>query len=186
MKIASNLLFLLISFTVILSANAENWPHDHTFNIQQYDRQIPDAMAAAEYSLDKRGWSIVSRTKNSYIAMLKKNSVDAKIRIEVSDALVKILSDSKRGAIGDDPANLANKIMLWSPYYPRGWIGNIEKDMENYLATVPALPIDEETGSTLSQETVEARLVSLKAQYEKQLITEQEYQQKRTEILSEL
>lgn len=63
---------------------------------------------------------------------------------------------------------------------PGNWIGNLKIDTNNYFA----VNAGRATSETFSHDNVEMKLQSLKALYDKKLITESEYNSKRKKVMS--
>ncbi len=172
-------------FILSFSATANELPHRHSFDVSGYGKTVLDSKAAAEYSLKKRGWMIATETDTTYEAKLNKRDIRARIVINMKTPVVEILSYTQREDTEQIPFKPAQQRTVLRPYYPRGWISNIERDMKHYLANQPAIDA-ESVALSKNAESPEFRLKRLHSLLEKQLISEQEYRDKRQEILQAL
>ena len=92
------------------------------------EEQVESVM---KQTLTARGWQVTQASPQQTDGALQHRSFDAKVSLMADDGVIRILSDSQHisGDTGDK-----------QPGVPRGWLDNLQKDLNKRLAAASRQP----------------------------------------------
>jgi hypothetical protein len=99
-------------------------------------QDVEEVMARA---LTGRKWTVVQQSPQEVVGTLNHRDCQAKVMLRVDGNVVKIVNESlcKSNTRGFEPAKSPNT-EAFEPAIPRGWLRNLEKDMNAHFAAKAA------------------------------------------------
>jgi hypothetical protein len=99
-------------------------------------QEVEEGMVLA---LRGRKWTVVQQSPQEVVGTLNHRDCQAKVMLRADGNVIKIVNDSlcKPNTRGFEPATSA-KTEAFEPAIPRGWLRNLEKDMNDHFATKAA------------------------------------------------
>ena len=168
---------ILITLLLILNISAAHSEESILFS------QIPayvttdQAIASVKAAALKRRWSIDGEGDNELRIKLDHRGYKARLKFNFTESEIHYFDSTTYENMGEDVFGDEQAAWVASPA-PARWITNLKNDMNAFL-------VNNVSGKELpSNEQIENKLKSLKSMYDNKLITEEEYQLKKKEILS--
>ena len=171
----------LIILLLFISVNIANAAERIFFTTIPSYVTTEQAIASLQAAAMQRKWTVVKKEKNTLRMKLDHRGYKAVLEFYVSENGIYYSDFTTYYEEGEDDFGGVTEGEWVASAAPQRWIGYLKNDVNAYF---PAIGVDTSVKEAESHEDIEKKLEGLKSLYEKQLITEEEYQSKRKEIIS--
>ena len=186
----------LLAFGLLYSAGASSAAESQQTILIFLPKSLPQGFAAktAAEAFAGRGWTVVSANKDEVTGEIDHRTISATLKLKILDDRIAYSckrTDPTQGVSGQDgghggpmPRNqsTAAKARPCTGRTLQGWIRNIERDIEKMLVLAGLESSDDHADRV----PVAERLSTLENLRSRGLVSQQEYDAKRAQILSEL
>lgn len=149
------------------------------------DREVVSWAAATAFN--GRGWTVKSQSEDHVTGYLNHRGIEATLELKILDGKIDYYCDcvkrvrARRVGVRRTPRKEKSEIR---PYTPEGWIHNIRKDITKNLRNQAVSA--RRSNAKLQGPSAKQRLRSLQTLLDDGLVTQEEYDSKRAEIISDM
>ncbi len=167
---------IFITLLVVLNISVVQAGEDIFFTKIPANITISQAVDAVQNAAERRKWTASRLENNKLQAKLNHHDYEAVLIFSFTADEIRYTDLTIFYEMDDDEQENGEKTPA-----PARWVRNLKKDTNYYFRQYPVRNISQEK---MSPEDLENKLAGLKKMYNKQLITEVEYNQKKKEIMS--
>lgn len=147
----------------------------------QLDREAVSQVAA--YAFLARKWEVKSVSEESVVGYLNHRGIDATLELMILEDRILYFCDCTKGKTGPGAIKAAKRRIGWTP---AKWLDNLRADIGSVLAAAAVAVKEGRAADIGSPSSIAERLQVLEGLLSQGLVSQQEYDTKRAEILSEL
>jgi hypothetical protein len=184
----------LLAFGLLCSAGASSAAESQQTLLASLPQSVPQGAVAkiAAEAFTGRGWTVVSANKDEVTGKIDHRGITATLKLKILDDRIAYscertdpgVASRQGGGSGPAPRNRSNTKATrpCTNTVLQGWIRNLERDIAGKLVLAEIVISDDDADRV----PVAERLSTLEALRSQGLVSQQEYDAKRAEILSEL